>query len=366
MPSLFDPLQLGDLLLPNRIFMAPLTRARCTKEGVPTSMMVEYYAQRSSAGLIIAEATSVSREGLGWPHAPGIWNDEQMQAWKEIVDAVHAKGGKILCQLWHMGRSVHTSFLNGRPPVSSSDQPAPGQAHTFLGKKDHSKPRIMTTEDIKNLVEEYRNAAKNALKAGFDGVEVEAANGYLIDQFLRDSVNDRKDEYGGSVQNRIRLLLEIVTAVIDVYGNNRVGVRMSPNGMVQGVIDSDPVSLYEAAARGLNDIGVAFIELREPHESSTHAKPQMPPIAPYVRKIFKRNLILNSDYDADRAQKILDAGDADAITFGRPYIYNPDLISRIRLGKKVNTGDNTKWYTQGREGYTDYFTWEQEENLSKD
>jgi 2,4-dienoyl-CoA reductase-like NADH-dependent reductase (Old Yellow Enzyme family) len=333
--------------------MAPLTRGRASREAVPTPLMVEYYRQRASAGLIITEATGISRQGLGWPWAPGLWNEAQVAGWKPVTAAVHAAGGHIYAQLWHMGRLVHPS-LGGAQPVSASDTTAPGEAHTYEGKQPHVAARGLRLDEIPTLLEDYRRAARNALAAGFDGVQIHAANGYLIDQFLRDSTNLRQDQYGGSVDNRMRLLREVTTAVIEVAGRDRTAVRLSPNGAVQGVNDSRPHETFPAAARALGELGIAFLELREPPPDSNFGKAETSPVAPQIRAVFPGLLVLNSDFTAERAQRTIAAGEADAITFGRSFIANPDLPRRLRDGLSVNQADFTTFYTQGAQGYTDY------------
>jgi 2,4-dienoyl-CoA reductase-like NADH-dependent reductase (Old Yellow Enzyme family) len=353
MTDLFSPLQLGPLTLPNRIFMAPLTRGRATREGVPTPLMVEYYRQRASAGLIITEATGISRQGLGWPWAPGLWNQAQVEGWKAVTAAVHAAGGRIFAQLWHMGRLVHPN-LGGAQPVSASETTAPGDAHTFEGKQPHVVARALRVDEIPALLEDYRRATRNALAAGFDGVQFHAANGYLIDQFLRDGTNLRQDEYGGSIDNRVRLLREVTAAVIEVAGRDRTAVRLSPNGEVQGVNDSQPHETFSAAARALAELGVVFLELREPPPDSMFGKPDTSPVAPDIRAVFPGVLVLNSDFTGERAQRTIATGEADAITFGRGFIANPDLPHRLREGLPINQADFATFYTQGKKGYTDY------------
>lgn len=354
MPTLFDPIQLGAISAPNRILMAPLTRARSTREHVPTALMVNYYAQRAGAGLILSEATGISRQGLGWPYAPGLWNDEQVAAWRPVTAAVHAAGGRIAAQLWHMGRIVHPSFLNGEQGVSSSATTAPGSAHTYDGKQAYAEARPLRTDEIPALLEDYRNAARNAMKAGFDGVQIHAANGYLIDQFLRNNSNFRDDAYGGSVENRVRLLREVAQAVSDAVGADRTGVRLSPNGNSQGANDSDPLTLFGAAAAALSSVGIAYLELREPGPTGTFGRSEVDPVAPTIRAAFKGPLILNSDYDGDSGQAQLDTGVADAISFGRPFIANPDLPERLANGLPLAKDDMRTWYSQGPEGYIDY------------
>ncbi|MDD1451820.1 alkene reductase [Sphingomonas sp. H160509] len=354
MPSLFDPITLGAVEAPNRIIMAPLTRGRADRDAVPTDIMVEYYTQRASAGLIISEATGISREGLGWPFAPGLWTDAQVAAWKPVTDSVHAAGGRIVAQLWHMGRQGHSSVYETQP-VSSSATATEGQAHTFEGKKDFEVARPLETNEIPRLLNDYELATKNALAAGFDGVQIHAANGYLIDQFLRDNANFRTDEYGGGIENRVRLLREVAERVISVAGADRVSVRLSPNGDSQGVDDSNPEALFTAAAKALSDLGIAFLELREPGPDGTFGKTDVPKLSPAIRKVFNGVLIVNSDYTTvEEAQAELDSGNADAITFGRTFIANPDLPERLRTGAPLAKDDAKTWYSQGPEGYIDY------------
>jgi 2,4-dienoyl-CoA reductase-like NADH-dependent reductase (Old Yellow Enzyme family) len=354
MSSLFDPVQLGAILCPNRIVMAPLTRGRATREHVPTGLMVDYYRQRASAGLIITEATGMSRQGLGWPYAPGIWTQEQMEAWKPVVAAVHEAGGRIVCQLWHMGRVVHPSFLGGEAPVSASATTAPYKAHTYEGRLPYAEARPLRTDEIPALLADYGRAAAYAIAAGFDGVQLHAANGYLIDQFLRDGTNSRDDDYGGPVENRIRLLVEATRAIADMVGPERTAVRLSPNSETQGCLDSDPETLFTAAAAALAQIGIAFLELREPGPDGTFGKSDVPPVSPSIRKVFPQPLVLNSDFDLARAEAALAEERADAISFGRPFIANPDLPARLRNGAALATDETATWYSQGPEGYTDY------------
>jgi 2,4-dienoyl-CoA reductase-like NADH-dependent reductase (Old Yellow Enzyme family) len=360
MPSLFDPIQLGAIHAPNRILMAPLTRGRATREHVPTPVMADYYAQRASAGLIISEATGISRQGMGWAYAPGLWTDAQTDGWKPVVEAVHAAGGRIVAQLWHMGRLVHPDFLDGAAPVAASANTAPGSVRTYPAeesgeiKRPYAEARPLRTDEIPGLLDDYARAASNAMRAGFDGVQVHAANGYLIDTFLRDNANFRDDAYGGSIPNRIRLLTEVTQRVVDTIGGDRTGVRLSPNGEVQGVNDSNPAPLFEAAAAALDEIGIAFLEMREPRPTGTRGKPDHPPVHPGMRKVFKGPLILNSDYHLDDAQAALDAGEADAIAYGRTFLANPDLLHRLREGLPLNALREDFLYIGGAEGYSDY------------
>jgi N-ethylmaleimide reductase len=365
MPSLFDPIDFGAISLKNRILMAPLTRGRATREHVPTPIMADYYRQRAGAGLILTEATGISQQGLGWAYAPGIWNDAQVEAWKPIVAAVHEAGGKIAAQLWHMGRLVHSDFLGGEPPVSASATTAPGSVRTYPAedsgevKRPYTQARPLRADEIPGILDDYERAAQNAIRAGFDGVQVHAANGYLIDQFLRDNANFRDDAYGGSIPNRIRLLREVTQRVADTIGADRTGVRLSPNGEVQGVNDSNPAPLFEAAAAALDEIGIAFLEMREPRAGGTRGEPDHPPVHPVMRKVFRGPLALNSDYHAEDAQAALDAGEADAIAYGRTFLANPDLPRRLAEGLPLNPQREDHFYIGGPEGYTDYPTWEE-------
>ena len=353
MPNLFSPIQLGAIAAPNRILMAPLTRGRSGREGVPDALVAEYYTQRAGAGLIISEATGISREGLGWPNAPGLWTQAQVEGWKGVTESVHRAGGRIVAQLWHMGRVVHSS-LGGGQPVSSSATTAPGQAHTYEGKQDYEEARALSVEEIARVLDDYALAGENAKRAGFDGVQLHAANGYLIDQFLRDNANFRDDDYGGSPENRIRLLVEATERLAGIWGADRVSVRLSPNGNSQGVKDSDPASVFVPAAAALDRIGIAFLELREPGPDGTFGRSDQPKQSPAIRQVFKRPLVLNSDYTLERAQADLDSGLADAISFGRPYLANPDLPVRLERGAALNPDDMATWYSEGPVGYVDY------------
>lgn len=363
-----------------------MTRARATADHVPTELMIDYYRQRAGAGLILSEGTGISLEGLGWPYAPGIWNSEQVEAWKPITSAVHEEGGKIFCQLWHMGRVVHPVFPGRGQPVSSSAttfgglvipgdrQPAtsaqpttPGLIHTYGGKLPAVQARALSKTEIKRVVGDYRQAALNAMAAGFDGVELHAANGYLVDQFLRDSANFRDDEYGGSIGNRIRFLREVMQALADAVGAQRTAVRLSPNGERQGVNDSNPEALFEAAAAALSELDIGFLEVREPGFSGTFGKAELPPIAPRMRRAFRNGFVLNSDFDGPKAQAALEAGQADAISFGRPFIANPDLPTRIAKNLSLAPDDSATWYLGGARGYTDYaFAAESESGILTD
>ncbi len=351
MPNLFDPIQFGAISAPSRIIMAPLTRSRADRDGVPTPVMAEYYAQRAGAGLIVSEASGISRQGLGWPFAPGLWTDAQVAGWKPVTRAVHEAGGRIVAQLWHMGRQVHSS-VTGEQPVSASATTQPGTAHTYAGKQSYEPARALDAAEIPGIIEGYARAAENALRAGFDGVQVHAANGYLIDQFLRDGSNLRDDNYGGGIDGRIRLLNDVTERVIGVAGADRTTIRLSPVVSAQGVGDSDPQAVFVPAARRLSELGIALLDLLEVRPDGPFA---MPPVTRAIRQVFKRPLSVGAGYAtlAD-AQAALDSGVADAVSFGRTFIANPDLPERLRTGAPLNEGDMATWYTQGREGYVDY------------
>ncbi|AQS87496.1 NADH:flavin oxidoreductase [Neoasaia chiangmaiensis NBRC 101099] len=353
MPSLFDPIQLGALTAPNRVLMAPLTRGRATREHVPTPIMAEYYGQRADAGLIITEATGISQEGLGWPYAPGLWSTEQVEAWKPVTAAVHERGGRIVAQLWHMGRMVHSN-VTGVQPVAPSATQAPGEAHTYDGKKPYETARPLRLDEIPRILNDYETAARHALAAGFDGVQIHAANGYLIDEFLRDNTNHRDDAYGGVPENRIRLMREVTERVISVVGAARTSVRLSPNGDTQGCIDSNPASVFVPAARLLGELGIAFLELREPGPNGTFGKTDQPKLSPEIRKVFKAPLVLNQDYSRAEAEAVVASGEADAISFGRAFLANPDLVTRLRDDLPLNQDNIKTWYSRGPEGYVDY------------
>jgi N-ethylmaleimide reductase len=353
MTTLFDSIKIGRLTCPNRIWMAPLTRGRGTRDHVPTDLMATYYSQRAGAGLIISEATGITLEGSGWPYAGGLWGPERVARWKVVTDSVHRAGGRIFAQLWHMGRVVHPS-LHGVQPVSASATTAPGKAHTYDGRQLYVEARPLAIEEIPRLIGDYAAAARNAVDAGFDGVQLHGANGYLIDQFLRDGSNKRTDAYGGPIENRVRLLREVVEALVDAVGKERTAVRLSPNGEAQGVDDSNQAALFPAAAATLNSLGVAFLELREPGPQGTFGKSDRPPVAPLIRKVFEGPLVLNSDYDFARGQAAIAAGAADAITFGRKFLANPDLPHRFANNLALHPDDQKTWYSQGAEGYVTY------------
>lgn len=357
MPTLFDPVRFGQFELPNRILMAPLTRGRADPvTAVPTPRMIEYYQARADAGLIITEATGISRQGLGWYGAPGLWTDAQVAGWQPIVAAVHARGGRILAQLWHMGRASHSDFNNGELPVAPSAIAIPDHTHTPSGKKPYEVPRALDISEIPAIIADYAHAAANAKRAGFDGVQVHGANGYLLDSFLRDCTNKRNDAYGGSFENRARFLLEAVAAVVDVWGGDRVSVRVSPRNPFNAMSDSDPHGLYKVVAEQLNRFDLAFLEAMDalPGQFFTG---EGAPVHPVLRAHFKGAMTLNGGHTFATGTEALAAGEADAIVYGRPYISNPDLVARFKNGWPV-TPDNMKtWYSTGDEGYNDYPTY---------
>ncbi len=355
--ALFTPVDLGAIRAKNRILMAPLTRGRSAQPGsVPNAMMTEYYRQRAGAGLIISEATGISVEGLGWPAAPGIWSSAQVEGWKPVTNAVHDAGGAIVLQLWHMGRLVHPDFLGGNPPVSASATRAPGHAHTPTGRQDYGTAQKLSVEEIARVVGDYRTAAENAKAAGFDGVQLHGANGYLIDQFLRDSTNLRTDEYGGSAENRARFVREVLTALVEVWGADRVSVRLSPNGETQGCDDGDPATTFGAAASVCQDLGLGFVELRQPGSEGSFGRTDVPQQDGLIRSIYTGPLVLNSDYTAESAEADVVSGRCEAVAFGRPYISNPDLAERIAVGAEWAPNVNVpgSWYLPGPAGYIDY------------
>lgn len=353
MTTIFDSLELGGKTLANRIFMAPMTRGRADAGSVPGELMIEYYAARAGAGLIITEATAISPQGYGWNNTPGIWNDEQVKGWKRVTDAVHEKGGKIFLQLWHMGRVSHPDFLNGELPVGPSAIAAQGKTHTPLGEKPYVTPRALARDEIPAIVADYGAAARRAIAAGFDGVEIHGANGYLIDQFIRDGSNRRTDEYGGSTDNRLRFLIEVTKAVAAAVGSDRVGVRLSPTGGYNDMQDSDPKATFTRAAALLDPLGLAYLHTMEPLAGHSMASPGER-VTPHMRAVYRGVIVTNGGYDAALANKALAAGEADAIAFGVPFIANPDLVERFRNAADLNAPDFAALYTPGAKGYTDY------------
>ena len=347
MPDLFDPLVAGDLHLPNRILMAPLTRCRADGGGrVPNELMAEYYRQRSSAGLILSEATSVTAEGVGYPDTPGIWSDAQVEGWKKITDTVHQAGGRILLQLWHVGRVSDPIYLNGKLPVAPSAIAPAGHVSLVRPMKNFETPRALETDEVKRVLEDYRRGAANAKKAGFDGVEIHGANGYLLDQFLQDKTNKRTDQYGGPIENRARLMLEVTDACIDIWGAGRVGMHLAPRRDAHDMGDSNPFETFGYVARELGKRKIAFICARE-HLGDDR-------LGPKLKEIFGGVYVVNEKIGKAEAQASLDAGEADAVAFGKLFIANPDLPKRFQLDAPLNEPHPETFYAAGPTGYTDY------------
>jgi 2,4-dienoyl-CoA reductase-like NADH-dependent reductase (Old Yellow Enzyme family) len=346
MPSLFDPLTLGDLTLPNRIIMAPLTRARAGEARLPNALMARYYAERASAGLIISEATSVTPQGVGYAETPGIWSQEQVEGWKLVTEAVHQAGGRIFLQLWHVGRVSDPVFLDGDLPVAPSAIAPSGHVSLVRPERPYVTPRALDTDELPGVVAAYRRGAENAKAAGFDGVEIHGANGYLLDQFLQDSTNHRTDAYGGSIENRARLLLEVVDAAIDVWGAQRVGVHLAPRGDAHTMGDSDPLATFGYVARELGRRKIAFVFARESF-GDDH-------IGPQLKAAFGGPFIANERFTLDSAQQALASGDADAVAWGKLFIANPDLPRRFAQNAPLNEPNPSTFYAKGETGYIDY------------
>lgn len=356
--DLFAPTNLGKLNLANRIVMAPLTRSRATDDGVVGELQATYYAQRASAGLIIAEATNISAQGRGYALTPGIWTDEQVAGWKLVTDAVHAAGGKIVSQLWHVGRFSHTSLQpGGAAPVAPSAIKAEGPTFTDTGMQEVSTPRALETNEIPGLIADYVHAARNAKRAGFDGIEVHSANSYLLDQFIRDSTNFRTDRYGGSIENRTRLTQEVVEAVLGVWDSGQVGIRLSPTTPDAGntAPDSNVMATYGHLIRNLNQFNLAYLHFVEGATGGTRQLPAGIDLD-VLRAKFDGAYIGNNGYDLDLAIARRDAGKVDAVAFGRPYIGNPDLVERLRIGAELINAPHDAYYGGGAEGYTDWPT----------
>lgn len=350
MPALFQPLLLGDLSLPNLIVMAPLTRCRASANRVPNALMADYYAQRASAGLILSEATCVSPQGVGYPDTPGIWSSQQIEGWRFVTNAVHAAGGRIFLQLWHVGRVSHPDYLDGKLPVAPSAIAPEGFVSLLRPQRPFVTPRALEIDEIPDIIEAYRQGAEHAKQAGFDGVEIHAANGYLLDQFLQDSTNHRNDSYGGSIENRARLLLEVTDAAISVWGASRVGVHLAPRGDAHSMGDSNPLATFGYVAEQLGQRQIAFIFTRESLGDNR--------ISPALKKRFGGVLIANEGFNRDSAKHVIAAGEADAVAFGKDFISNPDLVNRLRLNAPLNPYDMDTFYGYDQSdpavGYTDY------------
>ncbi|WP_019506340.1 alkene reductase [Pleurocapsa sp. PCC 7319] len=360
-PHLLSSFEKNGLSLDNRVVMAPLTRSRAGKERIPNALMKEYYAQRAGAGLIITEGTTISKQANGWLHSPGIYTAEQTEAWKPIVDAVHAKNTPIFLQLWHTGRASHSSFQeNNQLPVAPSAIKLEGsEAHTPDGKKPHETPRALETEEISQVIEDYRTSAANAKEAGFDGVEIHGANGYLIDEFLQSKTNHRTDKYGGSLENRYRFLKEIVESILTVWDANCIGVRLSPNGSFNDMGSSDFRETFTYVAQQLNQYGLGYLHMIDGLEFGFHELGEPMTLAE-IKKVYDGTLMGNCGYDRTDAEKAIASGDADLIAFGRPYISNPDLVARFVNNWELNPdADQSVWYSFDAEGYTNFPTYQE-------
>ena len=354
MTDLFSPVKLGSIAMSNRMVMAPLTRNRSSMEGVPQEINVTYYEQRASAGLIITEATPISPMGHGYPLLPGIYTDAQVAGWKKVTDAVHAKGGKIVIQLWHVGRISHPSLLNGATPVAPSAVKPAGKAFTFQGLVDYVEPRALDVSELPGIVADYVHATQCALKAGFDGVEIHSANGYLLDQFLRDGTNKRADNYGGSIENRARLLMEVTKAVVKVAGSDKVGVRLSPVNPFNDMNDSHPQAVFNYVTEQLNSFDLAYLHVVEGGIHGGGVADPFDFLA--MRKLCKSPYMANLSYDKARGNAAIESGYADAVAYGVPFIANPDLVERFRKDAPLNEADSKSFYGGTEKGYTDYPT----------
>lgn len=360
MTDLFDDLNLGALTLPNRVIMAPLTRGRASDDGVPSDIMADYYGQRASAGLLIAEATAVSAEGRGWMNSPGLFSNAQQAGWAKVAEQVHRKGGRIFVQLWHMGATVHPDFNGGAVPVSSSTVKLAGALTTPRGRdREFVAPRALAEAEIAERVQQFVDAARRAIDAGLDGVELHAANGFLIDQFTRDSSNKRTDEYGGSIDNRLRFMLEVAASVSAEIGAGRVGIRLSPTNSVWGIADSEYARTFTRAVETLLPLELAYIHLLENkpgldkgiHTSIDYLTPKL---AALINQSSTTGLIVNGGYDESSARHAIAGKLGDAVAFGLPFIANPDLVERYKTGTDLAEADSSTFYSKGKEGYTDY------------
>ena len=351
MPNLFDPLRVGALNLPNRVVMAPLTRLRAGPTHIPNALMAEYYGQRASAGLLITEGVPVTPQGVGYAGVPGVWSKEQVEGWKQVTKAVHDKGGRIFMQIWHVGRISDPSHLNGEPPVGPSAIAAKGHVSLLRPERPYPIPRALSTEEVLGVVEAFRRGAENAQAAGFDGVQLHGANGYLLDQFLQDGSNQRTDQYGGPIENRARLLLEATDAAISVFGADRVGVHLAPRADSHSMGDSNLPATFGYVAKTLGERKIAFVSAREYEAADS--------LGPALKAAFGGVYIANEKFDLASANAAIAAGRADAVAFGKAFIANPDLVERLRKGAPLNAPDPTTFYGGDAKGYTDYPTLEQ-------
>lgn len=351
MPSLFDPIAFGDISLSNRVVMAPLTRGRAGPGRIPNAMMATYYAQRATAGMIVSEATAISKQGYGFFGAPALYDSAHVEGWRHVTEKVHEQGGKMVLQLWHMGRVSHPDHQNGELPVGPSPIAATGNALTPSGMKPYVVPRALSIPEISGIVDDFAHGATLAMDAGFDGVEIHAAHGYLLDQFIRDCSNKRTDSYGGSAENRIRLVREVVEAVGSAVGFGRTGIRISPTTTHNGMSDSDPLGTFTALAEALSAYRLAYLHVREDLPEKGGLSPF---VTPHIRKAYNGPLLVNGGYDQARAEKAVAEKEADAVAFGMPYISNPDLVQRFRGGMPLAAADPSSLYGGGEAGYTDY------------
>jgi len=351
--NLLAPIKIGNYHLRNRIFMAPMTRCRSVYNNVPNDMMARYYAQRASAGLIITEATQISTKGIGYPYTPGIHTSEQIEGWKQVTKSVHEKGGIIFLQLWHVGRISHPAFHNGELPVAPSAIKPAGSIYTYDGMKEFVTPHALSIDEIKSVVQDYVTGAKNAIEAGFDGVEIHGANGYLIDQFLRDGTNDREDAYGGCVENRARFLFEIVEGICAAIGSDKTGVRLSPSGTFNDMKDSDPQSHFSYICEKLNSFNLAYLHIIDALEGDIRHGANVVELS-VLREAYNGILIANGGYTLERGNMSIQNGLADAVAFAVLFLANPDLPERFKSNSELNTPDPASFYTQDEKGYLDY------------
>ncbi len=355
--NLFSRVNLGSYTLSNRMVMAPMTRLRANGS-IPTKLMGTYYAQRASAGLIVTECTMVSPLSNGYMNCPGIYSPEQIEGWRLVTQAVHERGGKIFLQLWHSGRVAHPSLLNGELPVAPSAIAPQGQLHTPIGKVNIEVPRALETEEIPPIVQQFRQGAKNAMTAGFDGIELHGAFGYLIDQFLQDGSNQRTDRYGGSIENRARFLLEVVEAVTEVWGGNRVGIKLSPSNTFYGMYDSDPKATFSYVINALNNFNLAYIHLMEPNQIDLANRDVINPVLPVFRSVYKGKIITNGGYTKETGNQVLADEAAELVSYGKLFLANPDLPRRFELGAELNEPTPKTFYGRGdkdaENGYIDY------------
>jgi N-ethylmaleimide reductase len=362
--ALLEPIKLGDLELKNRVIMAPMTRSRADNEhNAPTEIHSKYYSQRASAGLIISEGSQISSDAVGYVNTAGIYKPEQIEGWKKVTDAVHEEGGKILIQLWHVGRMSHPDFHDGKKPVAPSAINPNAQSYTYEGFKDTVEPRALTTAEVKQVVQDFKKAAKNAVDAGFDGIEIHSSNGYLIHQFFNKSSNKREDEYGGSIENRSRILFEILEAVKVFFPENRIGVRLNPSlhGLFGMEADEETIPTFEYIVKKLNDYDLAYLHLSEPFTDISDVDFLVQNIAEHFRPLYKGNLMINGGFDQESGNKVIDEGHADMVSYGKLFISNPDLPIRFEKNAELLDWDNDTFYVPGEKGYTDYPKLEEQE-----